>query len=70
MSVHGDDFTATGGKDQLDWFQKWLEDHYELTVGGRLGPGPEDDKDATVPNRVIRWTASGVEYETGQATKG
>ncbi len=37
VSVHGDDFTAAGPKDQLDWFQKMLEDHYEVTVGGRLG---------------------------------
>ena len=46
VSVHGDDFTATGPKDQLDWFEATLKSHYELTVGGRLGPGPADDKEA------------------------
>ena len=63
VSVHGDDFTATGPKDQLDWFQKMMEDHYELTVGGRLGAGANDDKEATVLNRVIRSTDTGIEYE-------
>ena len=32
-------------------------------MGGRLGPGPNDDKEATVLNRVIRWTPQGIEYE-------
>ena len=63
VSVHGDDFTVTGPKRQLDWFQQMMQGQYELTVGGRLGPGPSDDKEATVLNRVIRWTESGVEYE-------
>ena len=40
-----------------------MRQHYELTVGGRLGPGPQDDKEATVLNRVIRWTDAGLEYE-------
>ena len=63
VSVHGDDFTAAGPKPELDWFEGMLRSHYELTVGGRLGPGPNDDKEATVLNRVIRWTPTGVEYE-------
>ena len=62
-SVHGDDFTTGGPKNQLDWFEKALEDHYELKRGGRLGPGPKDDREATVLNRVVRWTEQGLEYE-------
>ena len=42
--VHGDDFTAAGPKRQLDWFETEMRKKYELTVGGRLGPGPKDDK--------------------------
>ena len=63
VSVHGDDFIATGPKDQLDWFETRPKSHYELTVGGRLGPGPTDDKEARVLNRIIRWTDNGLEYE-------
>ena len=62
-SVHGDDFTAAGPKPELDWFEATLRESYELTVGGRLGPGPKDDKEAIVLGRVIRWTDQGIEYE-------
>ena len=40
-----------------------LEGRYELKKGGRLGPGPEDCKELTVLNRVLRWTDDGLEYE-------
>ena len=63
ISVHGDDFTASGTKTRLDWWQAEMEKRYELTVGGRLGPAPEDSKEVRCFNRVIRWTARGIEYE-------
>ena len=62
-SVHGDDLTTEGPKKQLDWFKAQLEQKYELKENARLGPGLEDDKEARVLNRLIRWTASGIEYE-------
>lgn len=62
-SVHGDDFTTAGPKAGLDWFEAELERRYELTRGGRLGPGPCDAKEATVLNRVVRWTPGGLENE-------
>ena len=63
VSVHGDDFTAAGAKSDLDWFESSMRTRYELTVGGWLGPAPSDDKEATVLNRVVRWTEKGLEYE-------
>ena len=62
-SVHGDDFTSTGEKRELDWLEVQLESKYELRKGGRLGPGPGDQKELTVLNRVIRYTEGGYEYE-------
>ena len=62
-SVHGDDFTSAGPKCELDWFETTLKGHYELREGGRLGPGPNDMKELTVLNRVIRWVDGGIEYE-------
>ncbi|MBS94029.1 MAG: hypothetical protein CL799_06265 [Chromatiales bacterium] len=62
-SVHGDDFTTAGAKHDLDWYEHELEAHYECTIQPRIGPGAEDAKEATALNRVIRWTAEGVEYE-------
>lgn len=63
VSMHGDDFTACGPKCELDWFEETLRSHYELTVGGRLGPGKTDGREATVLNRITRWTEEGIEYE-------
>ena len=62
-SVHGDDFTTVGEKRHLDWFRRELEKLYELKEAARLGPGDADDKETTVLNRVVRWTAAGLEYE-------
>ena len=62
-SVHGDDITTVGSKTDLDWFKGELEKLYELTEAHRLGPGPEDDKEALVLNRVVRWTTEGLEME-------
>ena len=62
-SVHGDDFTSAGEKRELDWLEAQLESRYELRKGGRLGPGPSDQKELTVLNRVIRYTDKGYEYE-------
>ena len=54
LSVHGDDFTAAGACDSLDWFEAEMQKHYELTIQPRLGPGPDDAREAVVLNRVIR----------------
>ena len=62
-SVHGDDITTVGSKKNLDWFKVELEKFYELKEAHRLGPGLEDHKEATVLNRVVRWTPDGLEYE-------
>ena len=62
-SVHGDDLTTVGSKANLDWFKAELEKLYEPKEAARLGPAPEDSKEATVLNRVARWTAQGLEIE-------
>ena len=63
LSVHGDDFTAAGPCEDLDWFEQEMQKHYELTLQPRLGPGPHDAREAIVLNRVIRWTQTGIELE-------
>ena len=62
ISVHGDDFTCSGARPQLQWLEAGLRAKYELTVGARLGPGKEDDHEGLVLNRVVRWTSRGLEY--------
>ena len=53
-SVRGDDFTSSGPKPALDWLEKTIAEKYEITVGPRLGFGPNDAKEGRVLNRVIR----------------
>ena len=59
-SVHGDDFAMAGPKSSLDQFVDPLKEKYELKEAARLGPAPEDDKEARVLNREIRWTKGGI----------
>ena len=63
VSVHGDDFTCSGARPQLQWLETQLRAKYELTVGARLGPGKDDDHEGVVLNRIVRWTSRGLEYE-------
>jgi len=62
-SVHGDDFTTVGPKSAPDNFVNKLKTKYELKEAARLGAGEEDSKEARVLNRIVRWTAEGLEYE-------
>ena len=43
-SVHGDDFTSTGAKVELNWLERQLAGKYELRKGGRARPGADDAK--------------------------
>ena len=63
VTVHGDDFTYVGSKPELDWFDKCMLEHYELTLQPRLGQGDGDAKEGVILNRIVRWTSTGIEYE-------
>ena len=62
-SVHGDDFTSTGSKTALDWFEAEIEKNYEVTISPRIGSGLDDAKEGRSLNRIIRWCRDSVEYE-------
>ena len=63
LSVHGDDLTATGPKDALDWYEAAIASEYEVKIHPRIGPGKQDAKEMRVLNRVITWHESHIEYE-------
>ena len=50
VRVHGDDFTCSGARPQLQWLEAGLRAEYGLTVGARLGPGKHDDHEGGVLN--------------------
>ena len=61
--MHADDFATAGSKRESDWFELTLAEAYGLAKGGRLEPGSGDGKEGMILNRVIWWTAAGLECE-------
>lgn len=61
--VHGDDFTALGTDEHLDWFRDKTRHKFLLKSRGRLGPEPQDDRVIRILNRVVEWTEDGIWYE-------
>ena len=59
----GDDFAVSGPYSALNWFEPQMKSKYELKVGGRLGPCPNDAKEISMLNRIVRWTSRGIECE-------
>ena len=63
LVVHGDDFTFTGDDVSLRWVEEIMSQWYEVKVRARLGPGDQDDKEATLLGRIVRWEAWGISCE-------
>ena len=42
--VHGDDFTALGWEQQLEWFWKKMQEQFECKHRGRIGLAQNDKK--------------------------
>ena len=63
--VHGDDFTAVGPKDKLQWFADALKKFWTIDIRGILGPpGMKDvDHSIVILNRLVTWTDKGIELE-------
>ena len=65
VSVHGDDFTIVGPAKELEWMQG-LARAYEIKAGF-LGPAEEGNQsELSILNRIVRWTAQGLEHKTNQ----
>ena len=59
--VHGDDFIIAGSGDDLDWLSQKLNGKLKLAQKARLGPG--HDREATVLNRCVTHSDSGLTWE-------
>ena len=62
MLVHGDDYFPSGAGKDLDWLESELGKAYEIQTQ-RLGIGPGRETEVKILNRIVRWTASGLEME-------
>ena len=65
MTVHGDDFIACGSDEDLAWLSAQFKEEYEVKVQ-ILGPGSEHAQEVKILNRIVRWTASGIDYQPDQ----
>ena len=63
LVVHGDDFTFCGVSEELKWIRNLMASWFEIKVRAILGNDTGDDKEVVLLGRVLRWTASGIEYE-------
>ena len=61
--VNGDDFVVTGGPKELEFVKRVFCEKYPVKVRGVMGPGPEDAKEATILNRIVRWEDGEVSFE-------
>ena len=61
--VHGDDFTALGDDDTLDWYEGEMAKHFEIKIRGRLGEGCKGPNEIRILNRVVRIDEKGLSYE-------
>ena len=64
--IHGDDFTLSGGDDDLDWFREKIKNKMDVKFRARLGAGSKDDKSVRILNRVLSVEGEGIMYEADQ----
>ena len=67
LVVHGDDFTFSGPRRELDVMKKYMEKWYDIKDRGTMGSAEREIKEVTIRGRKGRWTAKGIEYEADMA---
>ena len=61
--VHGDDYVSTAKSEQLQWMKTQLEKKYNVKTQ-TLGPGPNDQRQIKILNRIVTWhDTKGISYE-------
>ena len=63
MVVHGDDFTVSGTKVELDKMWKRMGEWYDIKNRGMMVRGDGQIKVMTILGRTVRWTDEGIDYE-------
>ena len=56
VAVHGDNFTFSGTKEELDKMRKKMEEWYDIKNRGMMGSGEGQIKVVTLLGRTVRWT--------------
>ena len=63
LVVHGDDFTFSGTRRELEVIRERMKEWYEVKDRGIMGSGGDEIKEVEILGRRIRWTREGIEYE-------
>ena len=61
--IHGDDIVSCGPETSLRWLNSELKKLYLIKMRGMIGPEVGDEKVASILNRTVSWTHSGIVYE-------
>ena len=59
VTVHGDDFTATGPVEDLAWLEEVFRRRYEIKASV-LGPDAHQAQELKILGRILRWTEGGL----------
>ena len=63
LVVHGDDFTYSGTKKELQKIKEKMREWYVIKDRGTMGSEKNEIKEVAILGRTVRWTAEGLEYE-------
>ena len=61
LVVHGDDFTYSGTKKELEKSKEEMREWYVIKDRGTMGSGKNVINEVTILGRTVRWTAEGLE---------
>ena len=56
LVVHGDDFTFSGPRKELERIRRKMKEWYEIKDRGIMGSGNDEIKEVTILGRLLRWT--------------
>ena len=63
LVVHGDDFTCSRTKKELEKIKAKMREWYVVKDWGMMGSEKNEIKEVTILGRTVRWTAEELEYE-------
>jgi hypothetical protein len=64
--VHGDDFTMSGVREEIEAMRGKMREWYEIKDRGIMGSGAGEIREVKILGRTVRWTAEGIEYEADE----
>ena len=64
--IHGDDFTLSGQRHELDWFRKVMAKDFTIKIKARIGPGEGGEQATRNLNRIVEYDGNTLTYEADQ----